>query len=100
MSDSLPSLDPQTPETPSPLNPKSGLSRRDAAGAGLVLFLFSVLFGLFTYGIAFIIGFVIALCSLACPGYRYIFVGFILSTIITVGVLLLILTIACSNMRM
>jgi hypothetical protein len=82
--------------TPSSDYPTSGEA---GCGGAFLFFLTIVLAVCFSSYMIFWIGFTIAAIGLFFRGYRYVFVGFILSALIGVGLLALLLTIFCSGLR-
>jgi hypothetical protein len=70
-----------------------------AIGMGIGLFIVCLLMAWPTKGASLVIGFIIAFIALFFPGYRYVFVTYLLVMLIVFGSIALLVVIACSGMR-
>ena len=101
MSENLPPLPPERDPAPPPykMEPSSpGPGKGTCAAIGVALFFGSCLGAIALHPLP-VFGLIGAFASLFFEGYRYIFVGYILTLLILLGIGFLVLITVCGNMN-
>jgi hypothetical protein len=100
MSENIPSPEPkkELPESTSEDHPyrETAPGKGACAAIGVALMVGTIVMGFLVPPLA-VIALILAFLSLFFKGYRYIFVGFLLSALIVVGLAFLALIIICGN---
>ncbi len=100
MNEITPPSGPEQPPPPPPGQPTSvGPGKGACAGLGVALFFISCIGGIALHFLP-LLGLGAAITSLFFEGYRYIFVGYILTALILAGLAFLLLILFCGNMNM
>jgi hypothetical protein len=87
---------PPTPPSPPPADPPPP-SPGFCAFLGFLLAVFGAASGMASLGVGFFVGLVVAFGSLFFEGYRYIFVGYLLTHLIAIGLFILAIIVICGS---
>jgi hypothetical protein len=93
-----PDKDPAQPPTVELKSSSTAPSKGACAGMGVALFFLSCLGGIVLHPLP-VLGLIGAFASLFFEDYRYIFVGYILTALILLGIGFLVLITVCGNMN-